>query len=177
MHIIEDKEIKLINCNPEIIEIILKGQKTLSQDLNIEVDSQWSLHGKDIFAKTKEQISKPDQDTRWWSYLLIYKKENKLIGNGGYKGNPEKGGVEIGYEISPQYRNRGLTTRMVKLLIDEAFRYDTVTHIKANTLAEKNASASVLQKLNFQLAQNIQHGNVELFWRWILYKENYLLIS
>ena len=177
MYVIEDSEIKLINCTEDIIISILAGADILAEHIKAKVDNQWSRHGRDIFKYTLEQLKKPNADPKWLSYLLIDKKTNTLIGNGGYKGSPDNNTVEIGYEVSPNWINQGKATSLVKLVIKNAFETSLVDAIKANTLAEHNASTSVLQKLNFQLAERQSQNSNQLFWHWILYKENYRLIS
>ena len=77
-----------------------------------------------------------------------------MIGGGGYKGKPTaEGMVELGYEITSNYRNNGYATEMARGLIAHAFTNNMVKSIIAHTLAEENASTKVLQKCGFKKVQ------------------------
>lgn len=92
-----------------------------------------------------------------------------MIGWGGYKGAPtDDGEVEIGYAIAPAFRGRGLATLAAQTMRARAFDSSRVTTIIAHTLAEKNASVRILEKLGFAFDGAIEepeHGEV---WRWRL---------
>jgi len=99
----------------------------------------------------------------------IYKKDNILIGSGGYQGKPsENGTVEIGYEIMPAYRNRGLTTEMTMGLIENAFRHDRIIKVIAHTLGKVNPSTKVLKKCGFKFAEEILDPHEGIIWKWEL---------
>ena len=63
----------------------------------------------------------------WWSRLAILRDERLLVGFGGYKGLPRDGLVEIGYQIAPAWRGRGLATAMARGLVTHAWRTPRVT--------------------------------------------------
>ena len=114
-----------------------------------------------------EKLTKSEEEKGWWSYFPIYKPENKLIGSGGYKGKPTtEGVVEIGYEIAPAFRNRGLATEMAKGLIENALKDKRVQTIIAHTLAEDNPSTKVLQKCGFEKVQEINDPEDGLIWKY-----------
>ena len=100
-----------------------------------------------------ERITESDAEKNWWTYFPIHKRNNKLIGSGGYKGKPTNDGtVEIGYKIVANYRNCGHETEMAKGLIENAFKDERVKSIAAHTLGHDNPSTKVLQKCGFEKA-------------------------
>ena len=58
-----------------------------------------------------------------------------LLGTCGYKGSPEDGMVEIGYEMHEDYRLQGLTTEAAKALINFAFADPNVETVRAHTIS------------------------------------------
>jgi RimJ/RimL family protein N-acetyltransferase len=81
-------------------------------------------------------------------YLFL--AADALVGNGGYKGPPDDGAVEIGYEIAPAFRGRGLATEAARALVAHALARPEVRLVRAHTLPEENPSTSVLRKIGMR---------------------------
>ena len=168
---IETKNLRLLPCNPEILYAAIAGNDTLSQALNIRVQHNWTEFGAVALQYALDKLSQYPDEQGWWTYFPIHKQDNKLIGSGGYKGKPASdGSVEIGYEISPDYRNRGLATEMTKGLIMHAFKDDKVKSIIAHTLGEENPSTKVLQKCGFVKVAELNDPEEGTIWKWELKK-------
>lgn len=158
--------IKLINCDQKILEAILDGDQRLSTLLNIHVPKKWSEFGMRVFKFSLERITENPETKKWWTYLPIEKKSNTLIGSCGFKGPPLNRTVEIGYEVTQLFRNKGLATEMTNLLTEIAFKDHQVNTIKAQTLANNKASAKVLQKCNFRFVKEFLDPDNELIFEW-----------
>lgn len=170
---IETQRLLLIDCNNDLLEAIVAGNETLAKKLNINIEENWSEFGVEIFHYTLTKLSESQEENGWWTYLIIYKQENKLIGNGGYKGKPTlEGEVEIGYEIAKNYRNQGLATEMARELLENAFEDKRVKSILAHTLAEQNPSTRVLKKCRFKKVEEINDPDEGMIWKWELKKKN-----
>lgn len=170
---IDATNLKLIPCNQQILQEAIKGNDHLSQILKCKVTENWSEFGADIFLYVLNIISKNPTDATWWTYFPIHKKDNQLIGSGGYKGKPSAdGSVEIGYEIAPEYRNKGFATEMAKALIQHAFTQNQVNIIYAHTLPEENASTKVLLKCQFKMVKEIIDPDEGKIWKWQLLRNN-----
>ena len=94
-----------------------------------------------------------------------------MIGNGGFKGFPNKNGeVEIGYSIIELYHGRGFATEAADGLIGWAFSNEKVKKVVAQTLVGIRPSIRVLEKNNFSLVGNT---NTKGVIRFELEKNNY----
>jgi GNAT superfamily N-acetyltransferase len=105
-----------------------------------------------------------------WSTYLFYDTDEPggaLIGIGGFKGAPQDGVVEIGYEIAPAFRGRGRATAAAAALVERA-RAAGCTSVLAHTLAEDNPSTSVLTKLGFRRTATVDDPDEGPIWRWEL---------
>jgi [ribosomal protein S5]-alanine N-acetyltransferase len=169
--IIETKSLKLIPCDTEIMNAAIKGNDILAKKLNVTVQDNWTEFGVGALQYSLDRLAESEDEFGWWTYFPIHKNDNRLIGSGGYKGKPTTDGtVELGYEITPGYRNLGLATEMTNGLIENAFKDNSVKIIIAHTLGQQNPSTKVLQKCGFTKVQEINDPDDGLLWKWELKK-------
>src|SRR5688500_14708661 len=63
----------------------------------------------------------------WHGYLGVESEGKRLVGIGGFKGNPNAAcEVEIAYGTVPGFEGRGYATEMARALVEIAFRSPTV---------------------------------------------------
>lgn len=84
-------------------------------------------------------------------YFILDDGARTVIGNGGFKGEPVNGLVEIGYSIVPEFQKLGYATEAVGELIAWAFRHEDVHRIIAETFPSFEPSKALLRKLGFRL--------------------------
>jgi len=117
----------------------------------------------------KTRLENAKQSDPWqFGFAIIHKNDNTLIGTCGFPGPPDSNGVaEIAYGIAPAFQSRGYATEAAKALIDFATKDPRVKTICAHTLAEENASASVLKKCGLtKIGDAIDSENGLTVWRW-----------
>ncbi len=167
---INTKRLQLIACDEAIFEAIFDSDERLAAHLNIDLaEDDVFEFGDTPIRYAYNQILEDRSQLTWWMYLIIHKKDNKLIGTCGYKGKPNQvGEVEIGYGVVAAYRNQGIATELALALIHRAFEIPTVQIIIAYTLAEENASTKVLKKCNMQLVEEVIDPEDGKIWKWQL---------
>lgn len=105
--------------------------------------------------------------TGWGARFFVAGDPSELVGWGGFKGAPRNGVVELGYEIAESRQGRGLATAAIRAMVAEAFADERVIAVIAHTLAERNASNRVLEKVGFQYdGDALEDG--ENVWRYSL---------
>ncbi len=149
--------------------IVAEDWPTLSALLGgVDMAEHW-LHFPEAMVWMRDYLQEFEADISWWNYLILHRQDVRLIGTCGYKGAPSlEGEVEIGYEIAEQYQGRGLGTETAQGLVEHAFQDVGVQFITAHTLAEENASNTLLKKIGFQFTGeyvDIEDGNI---WGWRL---------
>jgi GNAT superfamily N-acetyltransferase len=72
-----------------------------------------------------------------------------VVGQGGFKGPPRAGVVEIAYGTNPGHRGNGYATETAAALVDYAFTSPEVRIVIAHTLPDSTASQRVLEKCGF----------------------------
>lgn len=134
----------------------------------VSIAEHW-LHFPEAMVWMRDFLREHEAELKWWNYLIVHRNDVRLIGTCGYKGAPGPDGVvEIGYEIAEAYQGRGLATEAAKALVENALAHDAVKTVLAHTLAEKNASNQLLQKLGFRFVGehiDIEDGKI---WEWRL---------
>ena len=167
--IIETEHLRLVGGDMDILKSALSSNDQLSNKLGVSLADKWTEFGIEAIQYSLERLLESREESGWWTYFPIHKRDNTLIGSGGYKGKPTaEGTVELGYEIAPSYRNKGLATEMTKGLIANAFKNARVSVILAHTLGQENSSTHVLTKCGFQKVEEINDPQDGLLWKWEL---------
>ncbi len=97
-----------------------------------------------------------------WS--VIVKKENKMIGDICFVGEPnENGEIEIGYGTYEEFRKKGYMTEAVGGMIVWAQKQNAISSITASTEKKNTASFLVLEKNHFKKV-----GETETLFHWRL---------
>jgi [ribosomal protein S5]-alanine N-acetyltransferase len=93
-------------------------------------------------------------------------EKGTLIGNGGFKGEPNaEGTIEIGYSVLPQFESYGYATEGSKGLVEWAFGHADVKRIIAQTDPANAGSIRVLEKLGFTLKGEGLEAGMKLWER------------
>ena len=154
----------------EITDLSFEGGITLDFKLK-----EWGTNDKSILAKLCNEIDRKylsnripypytEENAIWW-LNMVKKQEGKegtfraIIVDGKYVGSisvEKKKDIsiydsEIGYMISTKYWNRGIATKAVEQICQEAFALLDVTRITGNVYHPNIASQKVLLKNNFVL--------------------------
>lgn len=109
-----------------------------------------------------------ERDRAWSMHYFIEEATGALVGSGGYTGPPTDRVVEIGYEIAPEYRGRGLGVASARALVDAALESGEVDRVIAHTLANENPSTGVLRSLGFKLTGESEDPDEGTVWEWTL---------
>jgi RimJ/RimL family protein N-acetyltransferase len=101
----------------------------------------------------------------WYTYWLIIVADEPFgAGMAGFKGYPdERGEVEIGYGIDPDWQNKGYMTEAVRAMIAWAFAHSYCRSVIAPGVLKSNpASSRVLEKVGMHIYQETADS---LSWR------------
>jgi RimJ/RimL family protein N-acetyltransferase len=148
------------------VEAALAGDEALAEALGHAVAPGWATFTAAL-APTRNALAADPASVVWGPRFFLAGQPPELVGWGGFKGPPDNGVVELGYEIAQQHRNRGLATAAVQGMLTEAFAAEEVTGVRAHTLPEPNASNRVLEKLGFRHdGDEVEDG--QIVWRFVL---------
>jgi [ribosomal protein S5]-alanine N-acetyltransferase len=176
---IETSRLRLIPCESRHFEAILAADRgRLGRMLGVAIpDDALDFPGSasvETMRSLHEHLKSNPAVLGWWMYLFVHVEDEALVGMGGYKGRADEAGmVEIGYAIVPAYRRRGLATEVARGLVDNAFAHAHVKRVEARTLAKRNASTRVLQRVGMRFAGVANDPDLGEVWRWSLQRADY----
>src|SRR4051812_13489194 len=173
---IETARLKLIPCELAHFEAMLRDENELARLLEVSLADDWLAFeaAREAMPYSYEYLKAHPSALGWWVYLFIHVADNALIGNGGFKGEADaQGMVEIGYNIAPPYKRRGLATEASHAMIAYAFSHPHVTRVDAHTLPERNPSTKVLQKVGMKFMGAVNDPDDGEIWHWSLKRKEY----
>jgi [ribosomal protein S5]-alanine N-acetyltransferase len=130
------------------MDAALAGDDALARALGHDVVPGWATF-REALPPTRDALVEQPIGHAWGTRLFVSGDPPELVGWGGFKGTPNDGVVEVGYEIAEARQGRGLATAATNAMVAEAFADDRVTKVIAHTLPERNASTRVLEKVGF----------------------------
>jgi len=170
---IQTSRLQLLPCTLQYFEALLQGNDVLADLLGIDIPEYWTEFPEIILVAYDKLRNDPSM-LGWFFYLVIHREDRRLIGSGGFKERPDKNGmVEIGYEITADYREQGYGTELAAALIRFAFSHNYVQKVVAHTEEEYNASVKILQKAGMQFAGEVSDKENEQLWQWAITREQY----
>lgn len=162
--LLSTEHLDLLRAAPAHLRALIEGVEVFERRCGMPVREDYlefpEAHGW--------SLSQAESAGVWWlPYLYIDRRENAVVGLGGYKGPPgDRGMVKIGYGVAPAYRGRGYATKSARSLVEGAFAVDGVAVVCAHTLPERNASVRVLERCGFRHVDVLEDPDDGVVWRW-----------
>ncbi len=158
--------VRLVHPDVALLDAALIGDDELARALGHPVVPGWVTFAEAL-KPTRDAVAAAPPGKRWGARFFVAGEPPELVGWGGFKGPPDEGVVELGYEIAEARQGRGLATAATRAMVEEAFSDDTVSAVIAHTLAERNASNRVLEKAGFRLDGEAEEDGTPV-WRFRL---------
>jgi RimJ/RimL family protein N-acetyltransferase len=135
------------------------GKEDRADKIFADPDCQVLLHMPDHYARV-------GYNPPWVGYFIL--NDGQAVGCCGFTGSPKEGKVEIAYWTFKGNEGRGVASFACKQLIQIAKLTDPAVIITAKTLAEKNASTTILEKNGFMFSGIVQDEDEGDVWGWTL---------
>jgi ribosomal-protein-alanine N-acetyltransferase len=155
--------IRLVRADLHLIDAAFAGDDALASALGHDVVAGWSTF-VGALRTTRDALAADPGASAWGARFFVAGDPPELVGWGGFKGPPQNGVVELGYEIAERRQGRGLATAATRAMLAEAFADERVEAVIAHTLAERNASNRVLEKNGFRYDGEARE-NGRVVWR------------
>jgi ribosomal-protein-alanine N-acetyltransferase len=148
--VLRTARLELVACTVELARAEAAGVQALAAILQTARPSSWPppLNDDNSQRWVREQLERDPTIAGWtmWYFVLTGEGGRQLIGNGGFKGRPKDGLVELGYSILPGFQRNGYATEATRALITWAFSHPAVERVAAETLPELEPSLGVMRK-------------------------------
>lgn len=99
------------------------------------------------------------------TYDYSVRTENRIVGSCGLLRRIGPGGLDIGYWLHQDYTGRGLMTRAVQAVVDQAFGMPDIDRVEIHHDPANTASAGIPRRLGFTEAGLDEDGSGNVVWR------------
>jgi ribosomal-protein-alanine N-acetyltransferase len=150
---------------PEIVTDILKlklpeiadAEKLFQLRTHPDVTKLIKRQRPNDVAEVVQFIKNINADLGKAIFFCIHMLEsNELAGTIGLKRiDTERGYAEVGYELFPQYRQKGIMSNALKAVLFFASEQLNIQYIEAYTHKDNLASRKLLSKLGFEVVKDI----------------------
>ncbi len=148
------ERLELIQVKNDMVKPLLKDKEKGLEIMGLRANKLWPTKDTlDVLGFLYGILDRDAENTGFDTIWMIVKKEdNTVIGDLGFKGNPdEEGTVEIGYGIVEQEQRKGYGYEAVKALVDWGFSHSSVKKIKAECLKDNTGSIRILEKIGMEV--------------------------
>jgi len=163
--------IHLVRPDVALMDAALSGDEALAAALGHGVAPGWATF-TEALGPTRDSLAGRPEGFAWGTRFFVTDEPLELVGWGGFKGAPQDGVVELGYEIAEGRRERGHATAVTRAMLAEAFADPEVSAVIAHTLPELNASNRVLEKAGFSHDGTVDDDGQDV-WRFRLSREDW----
>jgi ribosomal-protein-alanine N-acetyltransferase len=157
--------VDLVAATVADLTLLATDRAAFAQRMGSPAPGGWPEFPEAIGFTISRLIAHPHEADWWMHYFLL---NGLIIGSGGFVGRPKKRVAEIGYEVAPGFRGRGLGLGAASALTEQAFDSGEVEAVIAHTLALEGPSTKVLARLGFTNEAEIQDEAGTALWRWRL---------
>ena len=116
-------EVRLVRIPVAVARGLVRGTLERPGDWHPEFPTGGTLNGARMLLGAYAALERDPGPSPWWFFAVVV--DEVVVGDAGFHGPPPDDGpaeVEIGYQIVPALRRRGVATRACALLLEHAWR-------------------------------------------------------
>lgn len=101
-------------------------------------------------------ITPSNMEDLWESdWIIAFRKGDKeQIGTASFAGEKLSGTVPLNVELLPKYRNRGLGTESIRMMVNWAFQYSNIYEVVSKVEHDNDKGVNALRKAGFIFRSN-----------------------
>jgi RimJ/RimL family protein N-acetyltransferase len=115
-------DVGLVRFPVATAQALVRGDLERPDDWHPEFPRDGTLAAAHMLLGTYEALGLDPGQSPWWFFAVVV--DGVVVGDAGYHGPPAAEGpaeVEIGYQVVPSARGRGVATRACALLLEHAW--------------------------------------------------------
>lgn len=119
---------------------------------------------KSFYLKSEIITITPSNEEDLWEsdWIIAFRKgEKEQIGTASFAGEKLLGTIPLKVELAQKYRNRGLGTEVIKMMVNWAFLHKNIYEVVSRVEHENDKGVNALQKAGFVFRG--KEGNVETY--------------
>lgn len=152
------RRLELLALPPIFLRATLaQDQRAAEAWLGGPVTPEWFLD-KAFLTRRLAQLDADPTLQPWLLRIILLRPERQIVGHIGFHDRPDAeylrelspGGVELGYEILPEFRRQGFAEEAARALMDWAHSAEGVKRFVVSISPENQPSLKMAAKLGFQ---------------------------
>ena len=159
-------QVRLLAATVTLLSALKDNRALFGELIGSAVPDGWPEFPEAIGFTLQHLQTASEADRSWSMQFFVDPATGRLFGSGGFAAPPAGRTVEIGYEIAPEFRGRGLGVAAARALVARAVASGEVDHVLAHTLPGLNPSTGVLVSLGFEHTSDQQDPEVGVVWEW-----------
>ncbi len=162
---IDTKRLRLLPMTYDFVIKIMENDLSAYNLIGAVKTEMWpeAADIKDILHIIRDSLGHKPNPDGFDSWIFINKEDNRIIGDGGFKGSPDENGViDIGYAIVEAQRRKGFALEAVSALLKWGLSQSCVTAVTADCLESNIPSIKILTKLGMN---EIERKDGMIFFR------------
>lgn len=103
---------------------LVEGNLERPRTWHPEFPADGTLGAARMLLTTYAALGRDPEGSPWWFFAVVV--DGQVVGDAGFHGPPPDEGpaeVEVGYQVAPALRGRGVATRACALLLEHAWRH------------------------------------------------------
>jgi RimJ/RimL family protein N-acetyltransferase len=161
-----DPQVRLVAATVPLLSALNDDRGLFAELVGSPVPEGWPEFPEAIGFTLQHLQNAPEADHSWSMQFFVDQRSGRLLGSGGFAGPPADRTVEIGYEVAPEFRGRGIGVSAARALVERAVSSGEVDHVIAHTLPGPNPSTGVLRSLGFEHVGEQEDPDVGPVWEW-----------
>lgn len=152
---LETPRLKLIPATLELADADRYNRLEFSHRLGASVPDGWPPPPNDESSMERaiDYLRRDPGAAGWAAWYWVAKKHKPVVvGQGGFKGTPDAGVVEMSCSLLPVFQRKGYASEAVAALLDWAFSHEEVERVAAEALPEPAPSIRLLKRAGFAKA-------------------------
>ncbi|GAB3007779.1 GNAT family N-acetyltransferase [Amycolatopsis acidiphila] len=154
MPILRSVRLDLVELTEDLLRLAAERDvAALAAELGVRVGPEWPEiipARENLKAVREEPAVQP-----WLSRGIVLRDEGTLVGEVGFHNPPDElAVVELGYEVLPAFRRRGIAAEAVRALTDWAFATGEASTVYATIAHGNTASIRLVRSLGFRFQED-----------------------
>ena len=165
---ISTARLELVRATLELAECEIPDRRRFAEMLCVPVPDVWPppLNDEQSQKYFIDRLRK-EGESDFHGWYIVLREPRQVIGNCGFKTQPQDGVVEIGYSILPESQRHGYCTEAIRALLARAFTHSSVERVGAETLPNLWPSIRVMEKCQMRF---VGYGSEEEGVRTVRYE-------
>ncbi len=172
---LQTERLQLMPMTAEAMEDLVKRVSKGKPLMQMAAEGWPSSQVLEVLPTFAAKLKKAPSHLGWYVWTVIH-PDVGAIGSMGFGGKPNaKGEIVLGYEIVPQYRQKGYATEAVSELVKWAFSKIAVKRIVAFCPEDNIPSVKILTRLGMQRVEQVEEPELpnSQVWKWEITRQQY----